>query len=142
MALTSFTPNQNFARFSTLVYPSSTVTTYPSDATITVAELLGGFFVDTEAGASTFTLPTATAINAAVPAPAVGMFFDFYLRNTGNNTATVAVGTGITSATGNTLTVATVNTRQFRLLCTGVRNQGAGTGTDSYTLYSLGVSAH
>ncbi len=142
MALTSFTPYQGFPVFASLIYFSTTVTTYPSDATITVTELLGGMLIDTEAGAASFTLPTATQINAAIPAPAVGKTFDFCLRNTGNNTATLVVGTGITSASGNTLTVATVSTRLFRLRCTGVASEGAGTGTDTYDLYSLGVSAH
>jgi hypothetical protein len=142
MALNSYTPQQGFPLFTSLVYENRTVTTYPSDATITAAELLGGLLIDTEAGASTFTLPTATLLNAALPGPAVGTSFVFYLRNTGNNTATVAVGTGGTSATGNTLTVATVNTRIFLIRVTGVANASDPTSSDSYTLYSLGVSAH
>ena len=66
----------------------------------------------------------------------------FYLRNTGNNTATLAVGTGGTSASGNTLTVATVNTRCFLIRVTGVKNTSDPTTSDAYTVYSLGVSAH
>lgn len=142
MALTSFTPQQAWARFQTLVFPQATVTTYPADATVTAAELLGGMIIDSEDGAASFTLPTAAALNAAIPGVGVGCFFDFLLRNVGNNTATVVVGTGITSVTGNTLTVATVSTRLFRLVCTGVANPGVVGSTDSYDLYSLGVSAH
>lgn len=142
MALTSFTPNQNFARFSTLVYPTFTVTSYADTATVTAAELLGGLLIDTKNGAATLTLPTAALLNAAIPGPAVGTSFEFAVRNTGNNTATVAVGTGGTSASGNTLTVATVNTRLFLLRVTGVASESVVGSTDTYTLYSLGVSAH
>lgn len=142
MALTSYTPQQGFADFSTLVYQTFTVTSYADTATVTAAELLGGLLIDTKNGAVTLTLPTAALLNAAVPGAAVGKAFVFYVRNTGNDTTTVAVGTGGTSATGNTLTVATVNTRMFLLRITGVANGSDPTSSDSYTLYSLGVSAH
>ena len=142
MPLTSFTPNQGFQDFSTLVYPTFTVTTYPDTATVTAADLLGGFILATKAGAATLTLPTAALLNAAIPAAAVGRCFEFFVRNTGNNTYTMAVGTGGTSATGNTLTVATLSTRTFLLRITGVVNGSDPTSTDSYTLYSTGVSLH
>lgn len=142
MALISFSPQQAWARFLTLVFPQATVTALADTATVTAAQLLGGMLTATKNGTSTLTLPTAAAINALIPGVGVGCFFDFLVRNTGNNTATVAVGTGITSATGNTLTVATVNTRLFRLVCTGVANSGVVGSADSYDLYSLGVSAH
>jgi hypothetical protein len=133
---------RGFPVFNSLVFENRTVTTYPSDATITAAELLGGLLVDTEAGASTFTLPTAALLAAAIPGIAVGLSFMFALRNTGNNTATVAVGTGITSASGNTLTVATVNTRIFLLICTGVASDSVPGSAYTFDLYSLAVSAH
>ncbi len=142
MALTSFTPNQGFQDFSTLVYPTFTPATYADTATVTAADLLGGLILATKNGAATITLPTATLLNAAIPAPAVGRCFEFFVRNTGNNTYTVAVGTGGTSASGNTLTVATVNTRSFLLRITGVAIVSDPTTTDTYTLYSTGVSAH
>lgn len=142
MALISFSPQQAWARFRTLVFPQATVTTYADTATVTAAELLGGMVIDSKNGAVSLTLPTAAALNAAIPGVGVGCFFDFLVRNTGNNTATVVVGTGITSVTGNTLTVATVSTRLFRLVCTGVANSGVAGSADSYDLYSLGVSAH
>lgn len=142
MPLTSFTPAQGFADFSSLVYPTYTVTTYPDTATVTAAEVLGGLLIETKAGAATLTLPTAALLNAAIPGAAVGKSFEFYVRNTGNNTTTVAVGTGGTSASGNTLTVATVSTRIFLLRVTAVSNGSDPSSTDTYTLYSLGVSAH
>mgnify|MGYP001590742345 FL=1 len=64
------------------------------------------------------------------------------MRNTGNNTYTVAVGTGGTSAAGNTLTVATLSTRIFLLRITGVAVGSDPTSSDAYTLYSIGVSLH
>lgn len=142
MVLTSFTPSQGFPVFSSLVYENRTVTSFSTGATITAAQLLGGLLIDTENGAQNMQLPTAALLNAAVPGAAVGASFMFYVRNTGNNTATVVVGTGITSASGNTLTVATVNTRKFLLRCTGVASDAVVGSTDSYALYSLGVSAH
>jgi hypothetical protein len=142
MALTSFTPQQGFPDFTSLVYENRTVTSYADTATVTAAELLGGVLIDTKNGAVTLTLPTATLLNAAVPAAAVGKSFVFYVRNTGNNTTTVAVGTGGTSVTGNTLTVATVSTRIFMVRITGVLKGDDPSSSNSYDLYSLGVSAH
>lgn len=142
MAFTDFTPNQGFASFSTLVYPTFTATSYPDSATVTAAELAGGLLIETKAGAATLTLPTATLLFATVPGAAVGKSFIFFVRNTGNNTTTVAVGTGGTSVTGNTLTVATVSTRIFLLRVTGVTNGSNPSSSNTYDLYSLGVSAH
>lgn len=142
MALNSYSPQQGFADFSSLVYQTVTATSYADSATVTTAELLGGLLIDTKNGAETLTLPTAALVNAAVPGAAVGKSFVFYVRNTGNNTTTVAVGTGGTSASGNTLTIATVNTRLFLLLITAVANGADPSSSDAYTLYSLGVSAH
>lgn len=141
MALTSFLISQTYPSFESLTYPTRTVTSYSDSATVTAAEVLGGLLIDTKDGAATLTLPTATLLNAAIPGVHVGTSFEFAVRNVGNNTTTVAVGTGGTSAAGNTLTIVTVNTRLFVLVVTGVATIGQG-GTDSYTLYSMGVSAH
>lgn len=142
MALTSYTPQQGFPVFNSLVYEGYTVTSYADTATVTAAELLGGLLIDTKNGAATLTLPTATLLNEAVPGAAPGVSFWFAVRNTGNNTATVAVGTGGTSASGNTLTVATLSTRLFLLRITGKANAADPSTSDSYTLYSMGVSLH
>lgn len=142
MTLTSFTPQQTNPDFESLVYETYTPTTYTDSATVAASELLGGILIDTKNGAATLTLPTAALLNAAVPGAAVGKSVKFYVRNTGNNTCTVAVGTGGTSVSGNTLTVATVNTRMFLLRITGVANSVDPTTSDSYDLYSLLVAAH
>ena len=142
MAIQSFTPLLGHPRFGSLAYPTVVPVSASNDIVLTAAQLLGGLLIQSKNGATNNTLPAASAISAAIPAPAVGMSFDFALRNTGNNTATVVVGTGINSVTGNTLTVATVNTRLFRLVCTGVASQAVVGSSDTYDLYSLGVSAH
>ena len=142
MALTSFTPQQTNPDFEGLVYETRTVTTYPDTATVTATELLGGLLIDSKAGAETLTLPTAALLNAAVPGAQAGKSFIFYVRNTGNNTTTVAAGTGGTSVSGNTLTIATLSTRIFLVRITAVSNSVDPASTDTYDLYSLGVSLH
>jgi hypothetical protein len=142
MAITSFTPNKGYGVLSGPNLPLVTVTTFASDSAVTPAQVLGGLIIDTEAGAASFTLPTATELNAAINGPVVGTAIDFALRNTGNNTATLVVGTGITSASGNTLTVATLSTRHFKLVCTGVLSASVEGSSNTYALYSMGVSLH
>ncbi len=142
MTLVSFTPQQTNPDFESLVYETRTVTTYPDTAVVTAAEVLGGLLIDSKAGAETLTLPTAALLNAAIPGAAVGKSFVFYVRNTGNNTTTVAVGTGGTSVAGNTLTVATLSTRIFLVRITAVANSVDPSSSDTYDLYSLGVSLH
>lgn len=143
MAIVDFTPNMNNPRFSSLVYETRNPVTYSaSPATVAVSDLLGGLLIDALAGAMTLNLPSASAINAAIPAPVPGATIKFYVRNTGNNTGTVAVGAGGTSASGNTLTVATLNTREFILQITSVATPSVVGSVDAYTLYSIGVSAH
>ncbi len=139
MTLTSFTPQQGFPDFTSLVYQTYTPATYPDSATVTAAELLGGLLIETKAGAATLTLPTAALLNASFPGAAVGKTVEFYVRNTGNNTTTVAVGTGGTSVAGNTLTVATLSTRTFLLRITAVATGVDPASSDTYDLYSLGV---
>jgi hypothetical protein len=142
MTLVSFTPQQTNPDFEGLVYETRTVTTYPDTATVTATELLGGLLIDSKAGAETLTLPTAALLNAAVPGAQAGKSFIFYVRNTGNNTTTVAAGTGGTNVSGNTLTIATLSTRIFLVRITAVSNSVDPASTDTYDLYSLGVSLH
>lgn len=142
MALNSFTPMQAPPILSGLSLPFITVTTYSDTATVTAAEVLGGLLIETKNGAATLTLPTAALLNAALQAPVAGRSFEFSVRNTGNNTTTVGVGTGGTSFTGNTLTIATVSTRYFLLRVTGVANASDPSSSDTYTLYSMGVGLH
>jgi len=107
--------------------------------TLTTAAVLGGLIVRSGATAGrTDTLPTAAQLVTAVGNfLVIGSVIEFDVRNTSGQTITVAVGTGITSAAGNTLTIATLSTRKFVLVFTGV-----ATGSESATLYSTAVSLH
>ena len=62
-------------------------------ATLTVAQVAGGYITTTSASAVTMTLPTGTLLGAQLGAQQ-GDVFDLYIDNTaGANTVTMAVGT-------------------------------------------------
>jgi hypothetical protein len=62
-------------------------------ATATAAQVADGYITSTSAAATTITLPTGTALGAALNATQ-GTSFDLYIDNTaGANTVTVAVNT-------------------------------------------------
>lgn len=102
-----------------------TATTFTATGSITLTAVqvnLGLIVAATSTVATTFTLPSATALGTQLNA-AAGTTFDFIVSNSGasNGTVTVAVGSGIT-ASGfpgtNTLTLAgsaTVGIATFRL---------------------------
>jgi len=148
MAIVNTPVSQTYARFLSLVWsyflPASiTASTGGGAVTLTAAQVLGGLLVVDTQDAQTATLPTATLMAAALPGGVqVGSSVLFYVRNVGDSTLTIAVGTGITSATGNTLTVATVSTRMFLLRCTAVALSSDPASAYTFTLYSIGVSAH
>ena len=61
--------------------------------TATAAQVASGYITSTSAAATTITLPTGTALGAAVNATQ-GTSFDLYIDNTaGANTVTIAVNT-------------------------------------------------
>jgi hypothetical protein len=70
-----------------------------STATLTAAQVIGGYITSTSAAATTMTLPTGTLLGAAVGATQ-GTVIVFYVDNTaGSSTVTVAIATnGILSA--------------------------------------------
>jgi len=108
---------------------------------ITAAMLLSGMIVrsGTQSAAFTDTLVSAAAIVAALGGPkcAVNTQIDFDVRNTcATYTETIAVPSSITSATGNTLTIATANQKQFKLVITNVTP-----GSEAATLYSRGAAS-
>lgn len=92
-------------------------------ATLTGAQIKSGLITSTSVAAVTATTPTATALATALGAKS-GTWFDFAIDNSaGANTVTLAVGTGITTATavvtgGDTLTVASGEVGLFRLYFT------------------------
>ena len=140
--------SQTYARILSLLFyyllPASlTASTGGGVVTLTAAQVLGGLLIVDTQDAQTATLPTAALLTAALPGPLqVGQTFDFDVRNTGDSTLTIAVGTGITSATGNTLTIATLSTRRFKLRCTAVPLTSDPSSAATFTLYSVGVSLH
>jgi len=148
MAIASFAPSKNYAGFSSVVFPKNTVNTLTASSgvsttpTLTTAQILGGLFVVTCNDASTGTLPTAALLNAAINGVTVGTTFDLYIRNIGDDTLTIAAGTGGTLASGNTNTVVTVNTKMFRFVITGVKNPTDPATSDTYTVYSMGTMVH
>lgn len=115
--------------------PSFTLTTAGGARTLTTRELLAGILVVNCDDAQTINTPTATAIVAAIKGVRIGSAFTFAIRNTGDTTITLGAGSGVTLATGNTNTVATVHTRSFLVRVTGIT-------TPAVTIYSLQDSAH
>lgn len=108
-------------------------------ATLTVGNVLSGLIVrsGTQSAGFTDTLPTAAQLVASAPGIKIGAQFGFFVRNTcATYTETIAVGTGITSAAGNTLTIATDNQKQFLLVFTGV-----AVGSEAAVLYSCGAAS-
>jgi hypothetical protein len=148
MAIVNTPVSQTYARFLSLVWSyflpaSRTLSTGGGAVTLTAAEVLGGLLVVDTQDAQTATLPTATLIAAALPGGIqVGSSVQFYVRNVGDSVLTIAVGAGITSATGNTLTIAAVTTRPFLLRCTAVAVSSDPASAYTFTLYSLGVGLH
>lgn len=148
MSVATFSPNKGYAGFSTLVYPTTTAYALTASSgtsttpTLTAAQILQGLLVVTCNDASTATFPTAALLNAAINGASVGLSFQWLVRNIGDDTLTVAAGTGGTLATGNTNTIATAHTRGFLFVVTGVKKPADPSTSDTYTVYSLQDSAH
>jgi len=86
-------------------------------ATLTGAEILGGI-VQYTGSAATLTMPTASAINTAIPFTLLtDHAFEFIVINTGSGTATMALGTGITLV--GTMTVTAGTSARFRVRKSG-----------------------
>ena len=111
--------------------------TATTTATLTAAQITGGILVGTAGtGAVTYTMPTATAIDAVFTNAKVNSTFELRIINLGTSTGliTVVVGTGIT-AVGN--------------LVVAITGSAAGVGgaaqflfrktdTATYTVYRVG----
>ena len=110
-----------------------TVTAETATATLTAAELLGGFIDGTPTAAATYTLPTGTLMAAALNQAGVGNAIEFTIKNSaaGAYTITVAGGTGGTAK--GTMTIAQNNTKRFMLVLTAAA---------TYDVYSLGTVVH
>jgi hypothetical protein len=111
--------------------------TATSTATLTTAQTLGGLLVvDPTTTAATYTLPTATAIDAVMTNMKTNSTFRLTVINLGTSTGlvTVAVGTGIT-AVGNLVVAITGS-------AAGVGGAAQflfrKTGTAAYSVYRVG----
>jgi len=124
--------NTNELEIDTQAAPQTATAT----ATLTTAQTLGGLLVgDPTTTAATYTLPTATAIDAVMTNMKVNSTFRLTVINLGTSTGliTVAVGTGIT-AVGNLVVAITGS-------AAGVGGAAQflfrKTGTAAYTVYRI-----
>jgi hypothetical protein len=135
-----FTPAIANPSFSTQTVEQLTFTTLGAGAqTLTAAEILGGFIAGTPTAAANYTTDTAANIVAAIPNAQVGSAIQFTLRNkaAGAYTITLVAGTGVTLNSGDTMTVAESNQKNFLVVVTALPNyQGIGA---TVTIYSMGT---
>jgi len=136
--LTSFSPSVNYARLSTLAYPTvtPTVNAVAAAVTYTAAEVLSGFLLrDALSSARADLLPTAAAIVAAINGCMVGTAFRTVIRNTGAGAGSIT----LTTNTGLTLsgTMVIVFQQQKELMFVVTNNTP---GSEAVTVYSLGAS--
>lgn len=132
----NLSPNVFTRVFELLQVATSSVVTL----TYTAAQVLGGVFIRTQAGASNDTLPTATQLRDALvggsggmsPNIQIGTAFRLHIRHAGSVGAiTVVAGTGGTIS--GTATIAVGSAKEFLIVFTAV---GA---VPTYTAYSLGT---
>lgn len=139
MPIKNFTPAQGVPTFATQVYPRTVVTSISTagNVALTADQILGGKIVrDCSGAARTDTLPSASALVAAVPGAAVGTSVGFDVRNVSGSAVnyTLAVGSGGTLASGSAVT-AQNQVRYFTIIFTNVTP-----GSEAYSLYSDGAS--
>jgi hypothetical protein len=143
-----FTPQKDYLSFSGIInqYIVPAVYANAGGNTLTVADVLGGFITHTAAGAQTDTLPSAALLvpqiqgaqgplpGIAPPVTGAGSSIRFLVKAGGAGTITIAVGAGGTAV--GTMTVATLNVKEFLLVVTSSGD------TPTYTVYSLGTSVY
>lgn len=101
------------------------VTNATSSLTLTAANLVNNsIFQHTGSTATTYTLDTGANVAAAVPLIAVGECIPFVVSNASTVTVTMAGASGTTLA--NVMTVLTLQSRTFWMICTG---------TNTFTIY-------
>lgn len=105
--------------------------TATATATLTAAQILGGMLVaNPSTSAATYTLPTASAIDSALPNATAGSTFDLSIVNTGTSSGavTLALGTGITDGGNALVAVAVTSSAMFRF---------RKTADGAYTVYKV-----
>jgi hypothetical protein len=126
-----------------------TVNSGNTPLTLTTAQLLTGTLIVNCDDTGTLTLPTATLIMAGCPGLSIGSKLRVEIINHGDQTLTVAVGTGITnkvltSGSGtvtSVLTMTTLVSKRFLLVCTGLANPSDPTTSNTFDLYAYGSLA-
>jgi len=101
---------------------AATPQTATSTATLTAAQVTGEFLVaNPSTSAATYTLPTASAIDAVVTSAKVGSTFTLNIINTGTSsgTVTLATATGLTDGGNAFVAVAITSSAQFTFRKTG-----------------------
>lgn len=130
-----FVPQKQYPSFSGIINQVITIAAYTATSTtLLFSDVLGGFILSTNGSAQTLTLPTAALLVPQIEGAQVNTAILFKVKAGGAGTITVAVGTGGTANSGDTLTVATGNIKEFMIIVTAVGS------TPTYTLYSLGTS--
>ena len=127
-------------RFDGPVVPTVTPATISTAGAVTYTtdQILGGLIRrDTNGGARTDILPTASLLVAAMQGVQVGHSFQFDIKNIAAAANTLTVSAGAGGTTEGTMTVAQNNIRYFQVVFTNV-----GIGTEAYTVYSLGGGAY
>jgi hypothetical protein len=98
--------------------------------------------ISNNAGAATYTLPTATQLCALFPfvnASGGQFWWEWSMINNGTGVVTVAVGAGTTNVGTGTLTTAAGSIRRFIIVLTACGNPTVP-GTPAAQLFSLGTS--
>lgn len=103
--------------------------TQSTTATLTAAQLLGGFINSAPAGAITLTLPSAANMVAGVSGPAVGDAFMCVVENTAGAANSITLAAGGATLRGGT-TVAQNKAALLFILLTNVT-----AGAEAYTVY-------
>jgi len=122
-----------FARTKGGMVKQMTVTAETATATITAAELLGGFIDGTPTAAATYTLPTGTLMAAALNQSGIGNAIEFTIKNSSAGAYTITVAGGVGGTGKGTLTIAQNNSKRFLLIMTAAA---------TYDVYSLGTVVH
>jgi hypothetical protein len=143
--MNTFAPTTNYARLSSVAYPTKTattvvVTTALTPLTLTVAQVLQGLLPVDCQDAATITTPTAALLCAAIEGCQVGTSFDLDVINYGDTTLTIGLGTGVTKRTiasvAAVLTMITLVSKRLTFICTN-----ATPGSEAWELWAFGSTA-
>jgi hypothetical protein len=143
--IATFAPTTNYARLSSVVFPTmgvtpQVVTTATTPVALTTAQILQGLLPVDCQDAGSITTPTAAAIVAAIEGCQVGTAFHLEVVNYGDTTLTLALGTGVTKTTiagvAAVLTMVTLVGKRFLFVVTNVTP-----GSEAVTVWAFGSTA-